>query len=114
MTITRTDRDETWDANGQLVGVETVERDITVDAVTFDMHNKLRALLSDAAQARQICDTIQAKQPAVVTSVATAQAATRELQQDLARLSKVTEGLVRRLVALARLTVGALDDNANT
>lgn len=112
--ITRTDQNQIWDADGSLVSEETVETDVTTDAVTYDLHDKLRKLLVDAAQARAICNAIQARPQASFSNIAGGQAAVRENQSEMKQLSQVTEGLIRRLVAVARLTVGALDDNANT
>lgn len=115
MPAFRNDRHQVYDhKTGDLIVDEPVQTDVTVEVVESDLHDKLRQLLGEAAEARAICDGIQAKDPVTLTNLASAQTAMRDMQRDVVKLSQVTEGLVRRLVAVARLTVGALDDNADT
>lgn len=48
--ITRTDRNQTFDAKGNLVAEEVVQTDITAPSVRYDLHDRARqALTANAA-----------------------------------------------------------------
>lgn len=114
MPVTRTDHNQTYDGDGNLVHEEQVEVDITAEAVTYDLHAKLRTLLADAAQAITALQAIEAQADVTITSVSTAQTAVRQMQARQRTLARIAQAHIRRTVALTRLAVDAVDDNADT
>ena len=51
MTITRTNKNQTIAPDGRIISEQIVEVDVTAEAVTLDIHTKLRAFLAAAREA---------------------------------------------------------------
>lgn len=120
MAITRTDRNQRFDADGNLISEEVVVVDITAPSIEYDLHAKARqrvagidAALVSAAAAKTAVATVRNSSPATLNAAVT----------ELKRLAAVVDGLVDELVkslrteaALIRLLVGAdlLVENTDT
>lgn len=92
MTITRIDTDETYDAaTGQVTRTQVV-RDVTTDAITYDLHARARAALAGNATYLALATPSNAQNTAQVRA------------------------LTRQINALIRLVVAAdlLTDNTGT
>lgn len=120
MTITRTDRNQRFDADGNLIAEEIVEVDITAEAVTYNLHAKARQRLAGIASALEAVTTAR-------TAVTTVRNSTpgnlTQAVTEVKRLAAVVDGLVDELAkslrteaALIRLLVGSdlLAENTDT
>ena len=92
MTITRIDTDETYDAATGKVTCTQVVRDVTADAIMYDLHTKARQALAGNAAFLALATPTNAQTTAQVKA-----------------LTRQTNALIRLLVAADLLT-----DNTGT
>lgn len=81
-----------------------------------DLLSKLSQLIDDAAAANTALQTIRDRADLAAGTLTTAvlSAAARQLQADTKTQANIQQQTIQRVVALARLTVGALDSTAGT
>lgn len=99
MTITRTDTNQTWDSDGNLIHEEVVTVDITVET------NRATLMTQAVAALTQLQTYIDAA-PLNVTSIATAQTAVRQLQAAVVYEARI----LKKLIPLVLGDLDALTD----
>ena len=120
--ITRTDRHRHYDADGNLIS-ELVERvDVTAEVVEWDLHGKLRDLLTETRGQLQDRRTHRAELAAEIAAIdseitaaetARHEAVLRRQRRALVaaqRVERDTAEALRACRMLTRLVLGALDD----
>lgn len=93
MTVFRTDRNQVFDSQGNLLSEEVVDVDVTEEAITYDLHSKVRQAID-------------------VNTAWLDRASAPSNAQILQHIDRLT----RQIVAIERLLIGSdlLQDTAGT
>lgn len=111
MATTRTDRNQVFDADGNLVAEEVVEVDITAEVNESDLRTKARqavqANIDSIAQIPAAVTRVQGVIDGTATNLTQANAALDELAVVLKGLLNDYGRMLRQLVAVERLIIGS-------
>lgn len=114
MSVIRTDTDEVFDRDGNVISSTPVQRDVTAVVNGATLEARLREVYQQAKVAHAALQAVRSKAAYTVTSVATAQTAVRDMQADVKYEAAVLQEVLKKIVALGRLAVADLDSTEDT
>jgi hypothetical protein len=118
--ITRTDRNQTFDADGNLISEEVVQVDITREVTEWAVADKIRAAIDGNVTALGQLDTAVTNLDAIIagtpTTVAQCNTAIDNLANVVKNLTEQSGRMMRQITAIERLLIGddLLETDAGT